>query len=429
MRLIQGPASIALTAASMAAAIGCHGRPIILVFPDSSVPPVLKTEEPDEVHFTFTGPTSLAFDWVGSGSTLRFWSDSASPHTIQAHAATPRPLSSAGPWQEAELTGLVPGGEYGYVIGDPARPLPASFHVPPAPGSSGFVFAAVGDIGASGDSPAVQPVQRLVSLAEPAFVLMLGDLTYADIKGQPAAQRHFEDVMAWSGRAAYMPVWGNHEWEDPARDDLRNYKGRFALPHPQGAAGAPAAGCCGEDWYWFDYGNVRFIVYPEPYTRATWDDWAARAAPLFAEAEGDPKLRFVVTAGHRPAYSSGHHGGDPQLRRILDGFGRRFPKYVLNLTGHSHVYERTKPQAHVVHITAGIGGSALEHATTPCLWNDCKVPSYTAFRAIHHGFLKVAVRATSIQIDAICGPPSPGDNDIRCADGDMMDQTTITAAP
>ena len=79
-------------------------------------------------------------------------------------------------------------------------------------------------------------------------------------------------------------------------------------------------------------------------------------------AEANPDVTFVVTAGHRPAYSSGHHGGEPQLRAILDGFGKRFPKYVLNIAGHSHAYERTTPQAHVVHITAGIGGGPLEHA-------------------------------------------------------------------
>src|SRR5262249_9795472 len=201
--------------------------------------------------------------------------------------------------------------------------------------------------------------------ADPAFVLVLGDLTYADQHDQSSADRHFEDVMAWSRRAAYMPVWGNHEWEDPQRDDLRNYKGRFRLPHARAWRGAPAAGWCGEDWYWFDYGVVRFVIYPEPYKPETWADWRARAEPLFLEAERDPALRFVVTVGHRPAWSSGHHGSELALRVILEGFGKRFRKYVLNLSGHSHVYERSKPQAHVVHITAGTGGGALRHAPTP----------------------------------------------------------------
>src|SRR5262249_55144523 len=159
-------------------------------------------------------------------------------------------LSAPGPWQEVELTGLVPGAAYHYVVGNPARPIPASFRAPPAPGAAGFTFAAVGDVGASSDWPAVGTEQRLIALGDPACVLMLGDLTYADIRGQSSVDRHFEDVMVWSRRAAYMPAWGNHEWEDGAHDDLRNYKGRFALPHPQASPDAPTAGCCGEDWYW-----------------------------------------------------------------------------------------------------------------------------------------------------------------------------------
>ena len=154
-------------------------------------------------------------------------------------------------------------------------------------------------------------------------MLALGDLTYADERSQADVDRHFDDVMAWSRRAAYMPVWGNHEWAGRG-DDLRNYKGRFALPHGAASPGAPAAGCCGEDWYWFDQGAVRFIVYPEPYAKETWPDWARKAEPLFAGGRGRPRLRFVVTAGHRAAYSSGKHAGEPELQAILDGFGKRF---------------------------------------------------------------------------------------------------------
>jgi len=303
-------------------------------------------------------------------------------------------------------------------------PQPLSFRAPSAPGAVDFTFAAVGDLGASTNSPATAIVSRMIARADPLFVIGLGELTYADDGNQDDVDRHFDDVMAWSRRAAYMPLWGNHEW-DSNRDDLANYKGRFALPHAAASPGAPAAGCCGKDWYWFDQGAVRFIVYPEPYTKETWSDWALKAEPLFVEAEADPALRYIVTAGHRPAYSSGHHGGDPRLRAILDGFGKRFGKYVLNLAGHAHAYERTKPQAHVVHITAGIGGGALEHASTACLWADCKPPAYSAFRAIHHGFVKLQVKADGIMLEAICAGALPAEDSIRCPDGEIMDEALI----
>ncbi len=395
---------------------------------DASMPaPPQPVDEPHEVHFTYTAPDAVTFDWRGGGSTLRYWAKDLPPRTVIGHSPRPLPPSAPGPWWEAVADQLVPGLEYLYEVGHPARPVPRSFRAPPPPGASGFTFAAVGDLGDAANQPSAAGVHRDIRRSDPAFVLALGDLSYADLETPAAVDRHFDDVMIWSQRAAYMPVWGNHEWEDPRQDDLRNYKGRFALPHAAASPGAPALGCCGEDWYWFDFGSVRFIVYPEPYTHDTWTDWAARAEPLLADAETDAKIKFIITAGHRPVYSSGHHGSDLALRAILDGWGKRFKKYVLNLNGHSHVYERTKPQAHVVYVTAGIGGGALEHAATTCLWSDCKPPPFTAFRAIHHGFLKISVRPAEIALEAICGPAAPGEEDIRCAEGQIIDQTIIPA--
>lgn len=425
MRLTRAAAALAVGLA----AAGCRGRAAALLPLDAALspspPPVPAAEEPHEVHFTYTGPRSVTFDWRGHGTALRYWNAHEPPRTVTAHEPTPRPTSSAGPFQEAVLDGLTPGAEYTYEVGNAVRPVPISFRAPPA-GPVPFVFAAVGDMGAPGGQPDATSVNADLRIANPWFVLMLGDLSYADLTSQAAVERHFDDVMPWSRRAAYMPIWGNHEWEDPARDDLRNYKGRFALPHAAASPGAPATGCCGEDWYWFDFGSVRFILYPEPYTDATWPDWARQVEPLFTEAQANPAIAFIVTAGHRAAYSSGHHGSEPSLRAILDGFGKRFPKYVLNLNGHNHVYERTKPQNHVVHITAGIGGGALEHdPTSGCLWDHCTPAPFTAYRAIHHGFLKVSVTPAKLRVEALCGPASAGDDDVRCVDNEILDEVDI----
>jgi hypothetical protein len=424
---VRVAAALALVALSITG--GCRGRMKELFSGfDASMPAAPTTaQEPHEVHFTYTAPDAVTFDWSGDGTTVRYWAKDHPPRTVNAHLATPTPISGAGPFQEAVADQLVPGLEYQFEVGHPMKPQGHAFHAPPAPGAAGFAFVAVGDLGDTGGQPAAAEVHRDINVSEPWFVLALGDLSYADLSDQAAVDRHFDDVMVWSQRAAYMPAWGNHEWNDPQRDDLRNYKGRFALPNAAASPGAPAAGCCGEDWYWFDFGAVRFIIYPEPYTHDTWVDWATRVEPLFAEAEASPLIKFVITAGHRPAYSSGHHGGNPQLRAILDGLGKRFPKYVLNLNGHSHVYERTKPQAHVVHITAGTGGGALEHAASSCLWDVCQPPAFTAFRAIHHGFVKVTVRPQELRLEAICGPASRGNEDISCGAGQIFDDVVIPA--
>lgn len=425
MRVTPAAAVIVIAAAGA----GCKGRAIDLLAlsVDAAMSaPAAPLEEERQIHYTFTAPDAVTFDWRGNDATLRVWAKRVAPRTVVARHPVPSPTSSAGPWQEAVVDGLQPGLEYIYEVGHPERPQPLTFRAPPVRGAVGFTFVAVGDIGASASWPAAAIIHRAIARADPVFVIGLGDLTYADDRSLADVDRHFDDVMAWSRRAAYMPIWGNHEWEGK-HDDLRNYKGRFALPHAAASPGAPAAGCCGEDWYWFDYGAVRFIFYPEPYAKETWPDWERRAEPLFAAAQADGALRFIVTAGHRPAYSSGHHGGDPQLRAILDGFGKRFGKYVLNLSGHTHAYERTKPQGHVVHVTAGIGGGALEHAATSCRWADCKPPAFSAFRAIHHGFLKLTVRADAIAIEAVCAGATSAEDSLRCGDGEMMDQAVIPA--
>src|SRR6185503_16514766 len=105
---------------------------------------------------------------------MRYWVKGSPPKTVEAHTPTPLPFSSPGPWQEATLTGLPPGAEVQYELGNPTRPVPLAFRAPPPRGGFGFTFAAVGDMGAAIDSPSTPVTHRLISLAEPMFVIGLG---------------------------------------------------------------------------------------------------------------------------------------------------------------------------------------------------------------------------------------------------------------
>ena len=373
---------------------------------------IATTAATDEIHYTFTGPTSVAFDWRGGARTIRYGLTRRYGKIAVAATPGPLPFSSRGPFWEARLSGLTTGRAYHYSIG--GGPDHTFATAPTGP----FRFDVEADIGASSDFDAVAGTQRLIAGDRPAFVLGVGDLTYGNDEGQSAVDRHFDDVMGWSTRAAYMPAWGNHEW-DESTDDLRNYKGRFALPHPQTSPGAPSAGCCGEDWGWFDAGGVRFISYPEPYSDATWVDWGSKAGRLMAAAQADSKIHFIVTYGHRPAYSTGYHPGDPTLAAIIGRLGDLYPKYVLNLNGHSHDYERFAPINHVVHITTGGGGASLEPP-----WSS--VDPRTTVRAMHLEHLRIDVTAASLRIASICGPPT-GADDRRCAVGSVLDSVTIPA--
>jgi hypothetical protein len=366
------------------------------------------TATASEVHYTFTGPTSVAFDWRGGQGQLSYGPTSAYGSTVTGQAPNPMPWSSAGPFYEAAIAGLQPGTTYHYAIDGG---VDHTFTTAP---TGNFRFAAMGDIGSSLTFSKVPTTMNQVAADAPAFVLMLGDLTYANTESMADVDQHFEDVRVWSDTAAYMPVWGNHDREAP--DDLRNYKGRFALPNPQTSFNAPSLGCCGEDWSWFDAGGVRFIAIPEPYETATWTEWQTKVGPIMAAAQADPNIRFIVTFGHRPAYSTGTHPGSAPLAAILDGLGDTYSKYVLDLNGHSHAYERYAPIHGVVHITDGVAASV----EGPWSGTDPR----TAFRALHLAYLRIDVTATSIRVEAVCGAPSSKE-DTTCALGSVLDSVTI----
>jgi parallel beta-helix repeat protein len=370
----------------------------------------------DEVHYTFLGSASVALDWRGSSQDVRYGITADYGSTATGSAPAWTPTSSAGPFWQAQIGGLAAGTTYHYSIGGGPD---YTFHTPP---TGDLRFDAIGDIGDTTHFGHLGDTFSAIASDQPSFVLMIGDLTYANASNatQAVVDQHFNDVMAWSTSAAYMPAWGNHEWESPTVDDLRNYKGRLLMPNAAQSPGAPAVADGGDDWGWFEAGGVRFISYPEPYTSATWPDWQTHANDLMSAAQNDPTVHYIVTYGHRPAYSTGYHPGDPTLAGILGGLGATYSKYVLNINGHSHDYERFQPISGVTHITVGTPSSE----ETPWSATD---PN-TAYRAFHLAHLRVDVDAAGMRIQAVCDDAASKD-DVTCAPGSVIDEYLIGTPP
>ena len=379
----------------------------------------------DEIHYTFTGADSVTFDWRGSADTISYGLTPDYGSSVVASSPTPEPWSSPGPYWEARLDLLLPGTTYHYSIGGGPD---STFTTAPV---DDFRFVAVGDIGESITSPWVDDQMAQIAAENPSFVLVLGDLSYANYNCPQAVNQHFNDAMVWSREAAYMPAWGNHEYAATSvysqpcalNDTFANYKGRFDLPNPQtlsinGPNRSTAPGCplvegtnpCqGEDWSWFDAGHVRFITAPEPFSGAA-AEWGAAAEPIMAAAQADPNIYFVVTAMHRPSYSSGRLDAD--YRQAVDSLADSYSKYVLNLNGHEHNNEVFSPQHGVFHVTAGAGGEGLKSFTDP-------PAAGSTFRLKHNGYALIDVVDKTMTLSVVCGPNSTKPEQ-ACTPGDRV---------
>jgi hypothetical protein len=382
----------------------------------------------DEIHWTFTGQTSVTFDWRGSITENAISYGTASGvYGTPVSAVTPNPIptSSPGPFWEAAITGLEAGTLYYYKIGNNPE---HTFTTPPPLGVSDFTVYVEGDVGSTKTWPRVADVQKIIANAfgngYADFVLPVGDLTYADVNGASDVDQHFNDVMLWSQDAAYMVAWGNHEWDASSTipDNFHDYIGRFAFPNGQTSPLGTTVVynyAPGEDWYWFDYGNVRFIAIPEPYsTTVTWPDWNTKVKPIMAAAQANPNIDFIVTYGHRPSYSC--TSGDAKLKVILDGLAVNYTKYVLDLSGHHHFYERSNPSQTigVTHIIAGTGHTAPSTSL-------CTQPTWSAFVAEQPGALKLHFTDTAIEGQFICASATS----VCGAPGAVIDTFTIGTQP
>ena len=378
----------------------------------------------DEIHFTIKSPTAVTFSWRGAETQITYGTVSGS-FTNNASAATPSivPTSSSGPWKEAAITGLTANTTYYYKIGDSAE---YSFKTPPAAGTEDFNIYALGNIGTSLRYPLMFQVQDLIGTDTPSFVLALGDLGQRCADGKLCSNRHFDDVLHWSTKAAYMPVWGDMDWATNTKEDFRNYKGRFDVPNSKTSTGSPLAG--GKDWYWFDYGNTRFVTLPDITWQGSLVNWLINASVIMDAAQSDANIKHIVTATHRPAYTSGYYLASKTLKEAIDALGDTYNKYQLNLAAHSGGYERSSAQHGVTHVTVGTGGSDMQQVGVG-LWATVSQPAWSVFRAMHLGALKLNFMNAGITGTFRCGPAGGGTNDMACDYGTTLDTFYIPVIP
>lgn len=408
----------------------------------------------DEIHYSFGNTSdSVVFDWHGQEQNIYYGPDTNYGYVGLANNSAVTPVDSAGPFREVQLTGLTPGTTYHYKIG--TNGLDHTFQTNP---TGDFTWADVGDTGSTLCDPWEAQIHALIASQNPTFVTHGGDITYANQCGVAAVHQYYLDQQIWSESAAFQPVWGNHEYGQPnsdegegtpppgtPRDSMGNYKGRSFVTNSQTVpndtksqinnpgcgweTGSQTNTCMGEDWGWFQTGHVLFISYPEPWPN-DYPTWQATADQLMANAQANPTIDFVITYGHRPAYSSSTTDINTNVQTALNNLALKYSpssanpngKYILNVNHHVHWEEVFSPINNLVNITNG-GGGAGQASPTPIASNSIYHLTHPAILVGHY-----SASQHTLTVNLLCGPAFTPNPKTTCTYGSVLYTQTFSSS-
>jgi hypothetical protein len=216
-----------------------------------------------------------------------------------------------------------------------------------AGGTSGqtAVIAAVGDIACDPASSSFKGgagtanncrdryVANAVKAADPAAVLLLGDLQYEN--GTLSKFMKSFDKNWGSLKDKLRPAVGNHEYKTAGA------KGYFDYFNGSGKQ-TGQAGERGKGYYSYNVGDWHLIALNSNCSAA--GGCAAGSAQekwLRADLKANPG-KCVAAYWHHPRWSSGNHGNDTGMGAFVKALYDNDAELILN--GHDHIYERFAPQ-------------------------------------------------------------------------------------
>ena len=235
------------------------------------------------------------------------------------------------------------------------------------------------------------------------IMLMLGDNAYNDGTDSEHTRGLFEPFADVLRNHVLWPVPGNHEFGDSDSPTQSGpYYDAFTLP-TAGEAGGLASGT--EAYYSYDFANIHFVALDShdtdrsaptnPATNICPDDASGGAMyNWMCEDLAATTQDFIIAYWHHPPYTKGSHDSDAesQLIEMRQRFVPPLEHYGadLNLTGHSHSYERS------VLIDRHYGLSSTYEASTHAVDAGRGVPRAAATRR-----MPVATRARSTPWSAV----------------------------
>jgi hypothetical protein len=192
-------------------------------------------------------------------------------------------------------------------------------------------FAAIGDNG-TGDPPEYDVGRQMATYHAKfpfTFVLMLGDNMYGS-QGPQDYVKKFEAPykLLLDAKVEFFAALGNHDETNQ----------RLYTPFHMG----------GNRYYTYKKGPVRFFVLDSNYMDPPQVAW-------FEQQLKDSGSEWKIVYFHHPLYSSGMHGSQTDLRKVLEPLLVKYSVAAV-FSGHEHFYQRIKPQMGITYFVSGAGG-------------------------------------------------------------------------
>ncbi len=299
-----------------------------------------------------------------TSTTIRFRTDVDSrPNILIGRSANnlTRTIKQTVLTKEHELLidSLASNTRYYYKIVTPSQSLGDStfyFQTAPARGAKNKIsFWSTGDMYPGWDQIRVfEGFQKFIGNKYTNIYLTVGDNVYAGASDADFQNNFFQIYQNLLKQSTSFPSTGNHDYDNTSRqqdDPNIAYFQNFSLPKKGELGGVPSNK---EAYYSFDYGNVHFICLD---SHANGEDnvrlWQNKSAQLewLEQDLKNNKQDWTIIYFHYPIYTKGSYDSDSNTGFNLPIFNLRnllvpiFDKYQVDivLTGHSHIYERSKP--------------------------------------------------------------------------------------
>jgi 3',5'-cyclic AMP phosphodiesterase CpdA len=202
---------------------------------------------------------------------------------------------------------------------------------------------------------------------KPDVVFHAGDLVN---DGRSSADwQSFDQITGELRREAkFYPALGNHEFE------AREYFGHFDLPG-------------NERWYVVDTPVAQFVVLDSGSSLSP----GSEQQRWLESTLGRPRHAPVIVLLHAGMFSTGPHGGNPDLVRDLLPVLER-GRVAAVFAGHDHDYERSQ-HGRMVHVVTGGGGGPL--------YDRAKIsPDSVKFVKAYH-FCKLTRQGSKVRVEVL----------------------------